>query len=114
MTRSIVVATIFFAIFSVLSIIVGVVDLLNPPYPYAQKLPIIGHIALIVGILSSAATGLLWKAKRLGGYLGFLSFTIAFLVNVYVGEHPVLHAVAGAIVGLVLLLPLAIGWKSLS
>ena len=111
---SIIVATIFFAIFGILSIVIGVVDMVNPPYPYAQRLPILGHVALVVGVLSLVATGLLWKLRRLGGYLGCVSFAIAYVVNVYVGEYPIAHAIAGAIVGLVLLAPLALGWKSLS
>jgi len=49
---SVIVATVFFAIFGILAIIIGVVDILDPPFPYAQRLPIIGHIALIVGVLS--------------------------------------------------------------
>ena len=111
---SIIVATIFFAIFGILAIVIGVIDIMNPPYPYAQRLPILGHIAFIVGIVSLVATSLLWKLKLLGGYLGILSFAIAFLVNVYVGEYPLAHAIAGAIVGLILLVPLAFAWKSLS
>ena len=111
---SVIVATILFAIFGILAIVIGVVDTMNPPYPYAQRLPILGHIAFTVGILSLVATSLLWKMKLLGGYLGILSFTVAFLVNVYVGEHPLAHAIAGAIAGLVLLVPLASAWKSLS
>lgn len=111
---SIIVATVFFAIFGILAIVIGVVDIMNPPYPYAQRLPILGHVAFIVGVLSLVTTSLLWKMKLLDGYLGVLSFTFAFLVNVYVGEHPLAHAIAGAIVGLVLLIPLAFGWKHLS
>ncbi|MBE0513163.1 hypothetical protein IBX38_08950 [Candidatus Bathyarchaeota archaeon] len=111
---SIIVATTFFAIFGILAMIVGVVDLMNPIYPWGQRLPILGHMALIVGILSLVATGLLWKLKRLGGYLSIVSFVIAYGVNVYVGEHPLVHAIAGAIVGLILLLPLALAWRSLS
>jgi len=111
---SIIIATIFFSIFGVLAIIMGVVDLINPIYPWGQTLPILGHVALIVGILSLVATSLLWKLKQLGGYLGIVSFVIAFAVNVYVGEHPMLHAIAGVIAGLVLFIPLALGWKSLS
>ena len=111
---SIIIATIFFAIFGILAIIVGVVDLMNPIYLWGQRLPILGHLALIVGILSLVATGLLWKLKQLGGYLGIISFLIAFAVNMYVGEHPMLHAIAGVIAGLVLFIPLALAWKSLS
>lgn len=111
---SIIIATIFFAIFGILAIVMGVVDLMNPIYPWGQKLPILGHIAFMVGILSLVATTLLWKLKQLGGYLGIVSFVIAYAVNVYVGEHPMLHAIAGVIAGLVLFIPLAIGWKSLS
>lgn len=111
---SIVIATIFFAIFGILAIMVGTVDLMNPIYPWGQRLPILGHVALAVGIFSLVATGLLWKLKRLGGYLGIISFVIAFAVNVYVGEHLILHVIAGVIAGLVLFIPLALGWKSLS
>lgn len=111
---SIIVATICFGIFGVIAVVIGVVDMMNPLYPYAQRLPILGHIAFVVGILSLVATGLLWRRKLLGGYLGVFSFAIAFLVNVYVGEHPLIHAVAGAMVGLVLLTPLAFAWKNLS
>jgi hypothetical protein len=111
---SIIIATIFFAIFGILAITIGIVDLVDPIYPWGQKLPILGQIAFMVGILSLVATSLLWKLKRLGGYLGIISFVIAYAVNVYVGEHPLLHAIAGVIAGLVLFIPLALGWKSLS
>jgi uncharacterized membrane protein HdeD (DUF308 family) len=111
---SIIVASMFFAIFGVLAITLGVVDVVNPIYPWGQRLPILGHTALVVGILSIVATVLLWKSNRLGGYIGIISFAIAFAVNVYVGEHLILHVIAGAIAGLVLFIPLAIEWKSLS
>ena len=64
--------------------------------------------------MSLVATGLLWKLRRLGGYLGFISFVIAFAVNVYVGERLILHVIVGVITGLVLFIPVAFGWKSLS
>ena len=111
---SIIIATLFFGIFGVLAIMVGVVDLMNPIYPWGQRLPMLGEMALAVGILSLVATGLLWKLKQLGGYLGICSFVIAFAVNVYVGEHLILHVIAGVIAGLALFVPLAFGWKSLS
>lgn len=111
---SVIVTTIFFGIFAILAIVIGIIDIMNPPYPYAQRLPIIGHLALLVGILSLIATGLLWKLKRLGAYLGCVSFGIAYVVNVYVGQYPTAHAIAGALVGLILLVPLAFAWKSLS
>ena len=111
---SIIIATIFFAIFGILAMIMGVIDLMNPIYPWGQKLSILGYIALIIGILSLVATSLLWKLKQLGGYLGIVAFAIAYTVNVYVGEHPMLHAIAGVIAGLALFTPLAVGWKSLS
>lgn len=67
---SIIIVTIFFAIFGILAITMGIVDLVNPIYPWGQKLPILGQIAFMVGVLSLVATSLLWKLKRLGGYLG--------------------------------------------
>jgi hypothetical protein len=57
---------------------------------------------------------LLWKLRRSGGYVGIVSFGVAFAVNMYVGEHLILHVIAGVLAGLVLFVPLAFGWKSLS
>ena len=111
---SIIIATLFFGVFGVLAIMVGVVDFVNPIIPWGQRLPMLGEIALAVGVLSLVATGLLWKLRQLGGYLGIISFMIAFAVNVYVGEHLILHVIAGVIAGLVLFIPLAFEWKSLS
>jgi uncharacterized membrane protein (DUF2068 family) len=93
---------------------VGVVDFVNPIIPWGHRLPMLGEIALAVGVLSLVATGLLWKLKRMGGYLATISFMIAFAVNVYVGEHLILHVIAGFIAGLVLFVPLVFGWKTLS
>ena len=111
---SIIIATLFFGVFGVLAIMVGVVDFVNPIYPWGHRLPMLGEMALAVGVLSLVATGLLWKLRQLGGYLGVISFVIAFTVNVYVGEHLILHVIAGVIAGLVLFIPLAFGWRSLS
>ena len=111
---SIIIATLFFGVFGVLAIMVGVVDFVNPIYPWGHRLPMLGEMALAVGVLSLVTTGLLWKLRQLGGYLGVISFVIAFTANVYVGEHLILHVIAGVIAGLVLFIPLAFGWKSLS
>lgn len=113
-TPSVIVSAIFFALFGILAIIIGIIDITNPLYPYAYKLPIFGHIALIVGILSLAATWSLWKLKRMGAYIGVLSFAIAYIVNVYVGENVIAHAIAGVIVGIILLSPIAFAWKNLN
>ena len=111
---SIRIATLFFGVFSVLAMLVGVVDVVHPIYPWGLRLPVLGQVALAVGGVSLVATGLLWNLKRLGGYLGIISFGIAFTVNVYVGEHLILHIIAGIIAGVILLVPLALGWKTLS
>jgi FtsH-binding integral membrane protein len=113
-TKSVLLATTLFVIFGLLALVIGAIDVIDPPYPYAQRLPILGHIAFTVGILSLIASTLLWKLKRLGGYIGVVSFIIAYIVNIYVGEHPVIHALAGTIVGLILLVPLVLAWRSLS
>jgi hypothetical protein len=111
---SIIIATLFFGIFGVLAIMLGVFDLVNPIVPWGQRLPMLGELALAVGVLFLVATGLLWKLRRLGGYLGIVSFGVAFAVNMYVGENLILHVIAGVLAGLVLFVPLAFGWKSLS
>lgn len=110
---STIIATFFFGMFGVVAIMVGVVDLMSPIYPWGHRLRIFGEMALAVGILSLVATGLLWKLKRLGGWLGIGSFVIAFAVNVYVGQHLILHVMAGVIAGSVLFIPLAFVWKNL-
>ena len=110
---SIIIATLFLGVFGVLAIMVGVVDFVNPIYPWGHRLTMLGEMALAVGVLSLVATGLLWKLKQLGRYLGIISFVIAFAVNVYVGEHLILHVIAGVVAGVVLFIPLALGWKNL-
>jgi uncharacterized membrane protein (DUF2068 family) len=70
-------------------------------------------MALIVGVLSLAATWSLWKLKKEGAYIGVLSFAIAYIINVYVGENTIAHAIAGAIAGTILLSPIALTWKNL-
>jgi hypothetical protein len=111
---SIIIVTLFFGIFGVLAIMLGVFDLINPIIPWGHRLPMLGELALAVGGLFLVATGLLWKLRRLGGYLGIISFGVAFAVNMYVGEHLILHLIAGVLAGFVLFVPLAFGWKSLS
>ena len=74
---SIVIATLFFGVFGVLAVTVGVVYFMNPIIPWGLRLPMLGEMALAVGVLSLVATGLLWKLKRLGGHLGIVSFVIA-------------------------------------
>ena len=108
------VATSLFALFTILAILVGVVDLMRPISPWGYRLPIFGQMALVVSTLSLGATYLLWKLKKLGVYVGIVSFAFSFIVNVYVGEHLILHVVAGILAGLVLFFPLALEWKSLS
>jgi len=44
---SISIATLFFGVFSVLAMLVGVVDLVNPIYPWGLRLPVLGQVALV-------------------------------------------------------------------
>ena len=37
-------ATLFFAVFGVLAILVGVIDLVKPIYPWGLRLPVLGHV----------------------------------------------------------------------
>ena len=80
---------------------------------WTERLQILGPVALIIGILSLTAASLLWKSKRLGAYLNIISFAIGFIANLLIARHPLDHAIVGSLAGLVLLLPIAAGWKSL-
>jgi len=45
---SIIIATLFFGIFGVLAIMAGVLDLMNPIYPWGHRLPMLGEMALVL------------------------------------------------------------------
>jgi len=80
---------------------------------WTARLPIWGPIILIGGILSLVAANLLWKSKRLGGYLGILSFIIGLATNLIVASNLLVHAFVGALIGWILLVPLIAEWKNL-
>lgn len=79
---------------------------------WTAKLPIWGPIILANSILSLVTADLLWKSKRLGGYLGVLSFTIGFAINLAFARNLLVHAFVGALIGWILLVPIIAGWKS--
>lgn len=125
---SITIAAIYSTIYGILGVI-GFVGWIiinidhSPGYEYlfalttlqrwTERLQILGPVALIIGILSLTAASLLWKSKRLGAYLNIISFAIGFIANLLIARHPLDHAIVGSLAGLVLLLPIAAGWKSL-
>ncbi len=80
---------------------------------WTAKFSIWGPIILVSGVLSLVASNLLWKSKRLGGYLGVISFAMGFATNLIIARNLFVHTLAGALAGWTLLVPLFAGWKSL-
>lgn len=111
-----------YAIFGIIGFIVWIKSVTAPlGYGYisghlrrwTKRLPIWGPAILITAILSVVASGLLWKSKRLGGYLGILSFVIGLATNLVIARNLLVHAFIGTLVGWILLVPLTAGWRSL-
>jgi len=72
------------------------------------------YFLLIVGIGFLIASIFLWKSKRIGVYIGIISFGVAFAVNIYVAGNLFAHLLVGGFFGILLFLPLFFGWKSLT
>ena len=80
---------------------------------WTAKFPMWGPVILFVAFLSLVSAFLLWRLKRLGAYLGTTSFMIGFVTNLVVARSLFVHAFFGILLGWILLVPLAIGWKSM-
>lgn len=72
-----------------------------------------GVFMLISSILSFCAFWLLRGSRRMGGYLGIVSFLIGFITNIIVAQNILVHGLIGFLIGWTLLAPLVIAWKSL-
>jgi len=81
---------------------------------WTLKFPLWGLFILISSFLSLIAANLLWRWKRLGGYLGILSFMIGFIVNLLFARNLLVHTGVGALVGWTLFTPLLLSWKKLN
>ena len=81
---------------------------------WTLKFPLWGPSFLIASILSLIAASLLWRRKRLGGYLGILSFMIGFVVNLLFARNLLVHTCVGALIGWTLFTPLLLSWKKLN
>lgn len=81
---------------------------------WTLKFPLWGLFILASGFLSLIAAGLLWRQKRLGCYLGIISFAIGFIVNLLFARNLLVHSCVGALIGWTLFTPLLLGWKRLN
>lgn len=80
---------------------------------WTLKFPLWGLFILVSSVLSLIAANLLRRQKRLGGYLGIVSFTIGFIVNLLFARNLLVHTCVGALIGWTLFIPLLLGWKKL-
>lgn len=81
---------------------------------WTLKFPLWGLFILVSSALSLIAASLLWRRKRLGGYLGILSFMIGFVVNLLFARNLLVHTCVGALIGWTLFTPLLLSWKKLN
>ena len=77
------------------------------------QLPIWGPLMLISSALSIMTVWYLQSARKEGGYLGIISFVIAFVTNLLFARNLLVHWTIGISIGWTLIAPLIIGWSDL-
>ena len=80
---------------------------------WTTHFPLWGILLLISAILSFCAAWLLQNSRRIGGYLGTISFSIGFVTNIICAQNILVHSLIGFIIGWTLLAPLVVAWKDL-
>ena len=78
------------------------------------QLPNWGPLLLVSSALSIMAVWYLQSARKEGGYLGIISFVIAFVTNLLFARNLLVHWAIGCSIGWILIAPLVIGWDDLS
>ncbi len=77
------------------------------------QLPLWGPLLLVSSALSIMTVWYLQSARREGGYLGIISFVIAFVTNLLFARNLLVHWAIGCSIGWTLIAPLVIGWSDL-
>jgi hypothetical protein len=73
----------------------------------------LGIVVVIIGVADFLAGRWLWRAKRKGGILGFITAIIALIVNaIFLSTEPV-SSIFGIILSIVVIALIAIAWKRL-
>ena len=77
------------------------------------QLPLWGPLLLVSSALSIMAVWYLQSARKEGGYLGIISFVIAFATNLLFARNWLVHWAIGCSIGWTLIVPLVMGWGDL-
>ena len=77
------------------------------------QLPLWGPLMLVSSALSIMTVWYLQSARKEGGYLGIISFVIAFVTNLLFARNLLVHWAAGCAIGWTLIAPLIMGWGDL-
>ncbi len=77
---------------------------------WTSRLYLWGPIILISAVIAFVAGWFVLKANKIGGYLGIVSFSIGFVVDILVANVMFVHILVGMLIGWVLLAPLIFGW----
>jgi hypothetical protein len=80
---------------------------------WTAQFPPWGIFILISAVFSLCATHLLYDSRREGGYLGVISISIGFITNMLFARNLLVHGFVGALIGWIMLAPLAVAWKDL-
>ena len=77
------------------------------------QLPLWGPLVLASSALSIMTVWYLQSARKEGGYLGIISFVIAFVTNLLFARNLLVHWAVGCSIGWTLIVPLVIAWGDL-
>ena len=77
------------------------------------QLPLWGPLMLVSSALSIMTVWYLQSSRNEGGYLGIISFVIAFVTNLLFARNLLVHWAVGCAIGWTLIAPLVIGWDDL-
>jgi hypothetical protein len=81
---------------------------------WTNQLPLWGPLMLVSSALSIMTVWYLQSARKEGGYLGIISFVIAFVTNLLFARNLLVHWAIGCSIGWTLITPLIIGWGDLN
>lgn len=73
----------------------------------------LGIVVVIIGVADFLAGRWLWRAKRKGGILGFITGIIALIVNAIFLDTEPISSIFGIILSIVVIALIAIAWKRL-
>ena len=114
---SVIISAVFFSLFGLIALGFGFYLLFLSSglgMGWVNRFPPFSYSLVIVGMGFLVTSYFLLKSRRVGAYIGVISFGIAFVTNLIVAGNFFVHLWAGSLLGILLLAPLFFGRKSLT